>query len=66
MLKNIKNHRKYSTNSLEQSALSFIRNSCQGLRFDKSKTMNFNLSELDFDGTSLKKNQIPYNYGKRH
>lgn len=69
MLKNEKNKngRKYSEHSLEQCALQFVRENCQGLRFDESKVADiFNTlkEEMDFDGTSLKKGQIPYNMEK--
>ncbi len=65
--------RKYPKDSLEQSALMFIRNRCQGLRFDKSKVTDISdkkvealdkIEKLDFDGTSLKPKQIPYNMEK--
>nr|MCR4567243.1 hypothetical protein [Pseudobutyrivibrio sp.] len=54
----------YATESLEGAALSFIRDLCEGLRFDKNKATSFNDNNLDFDGTSLKANQIPYNMEK--
>ena len=44
--------------TLYGAALSFIRNSCEGLRFNKNKTVD------DFEGKSLKPNQIPYNMEK--
>lgn len=53
----------YATESLEGAALSFIRDLCEELRFDKTKAMSFE-DKLDFDGTSLKANQIPYNMEK--
>ena len=53
----------YATESLEGAALSFIRDLCEKLRFDKTKAMSFE-DKLDFDGTSLKANQIPYNMEK--
>lgn len=54
----------YATESMEGAALSFIRDLCEGLRFDKNKATSFNDNNLDFDGTSLKANQIPYNMEK--
>ena len=54
----------YATESLEGAALSFIRDLCEGLRFDKNKATSFTENNLDFDGTSLKANQIPYNMEK--
>lgn len=70
MLKNEKNksvRSSYAKNSLEQCALRFVRENCQGLRFDESKVtdiFNTGKKELDFEGTSLKKGQIPYNMEK--
>jgi hypothetical protein len=44
--------------NLEEHAIHFIRESCNELRFNRDpKYMNFE----DNEGTSLKKNQIPYN-----
>ena len=54
----------YATESLEGAALSFIRDLCEGLRFDKNKATSFTENNLDFDGKSLKANQIPYNMEK--
>lgn len=56
--------RKYATNSLEGAALSFIRESCEGLRFDKNKATSISDGNLDFEGRSLKLNQIPFNMEK--
>lgn len=53
-----------ASNSLEGAVLSFIREWCEGLRFDKNKAISMNDQELDFDGASLKKNQIPFNMEK--
>ncbi len=81
MLKNKLQPRKYDKNSLETAAIKFIRESCEGLRFDKdkvSKIKNVNFSSIDFtgdspkykddtvdfEGASIKKNQIPYNMEK--
>lgn len=67
MLKNDIIPRNYPEGSLEQSALLFIRNRCQGLRFDKNRVTDITgkkAEELDFDGTSLQANQIPYNMEK--
>lgn len=52
------------SDSLEEAALSFIRERCEGLRFDKSKAVSKECDELDFDGTSLKAGQIPFNMEK--
>lgn len=54
----------YATESLEGAALSFIRDLCEGLRFDKNKATSLTENNLDFDGTSLKAKQIPYNMEK--
>ncbi len=51
-------------NSFEKAALDFIRDSCQGLRFDMSKAVNIDSDKLDFEGKSLKYGQIPYNMEK--
>lgn len=56
--------REYAADTLEGAALAFIRESCEGLRFDKRKATTRENSELDSDGTSLKKNQIPFNMEK--
>ncbi len=67
---------KYAPESLEGAALSFIRKSCEGLRFDKSKAVSISAGErdaqragentvvLDTDGKSNKLGQIPYNMEK--
>ena len=54
----------YAPKSLEGAALSFIRDLCEGLRFDKSKATSFSDDNLDSAGTSLKANQIPFNMEK--
>ena len=59
----IKKH-DYAPYSLEGAALSFIREYCEGLRFDKKKATSILSDNLDFDGTSLKANQIPFNMEK--
>lgn len=64
MLKNKVIPRNYPKDSLGQSALSFIRDYCEGLRFDKERATSIDAAELDFDGSSLKANQIPYNMEK--
>lgn len=56
--------RDYAPDTLEEAALSFIRENCEGLRFDKSKVVSRNSGELDTDGTSIKPNQIPFNMEK--
>lgn len=45
----------YASDSLEGAALSFIRDWCEELRFDKNKATSMNLDEIDLEGTSLKK-----------
>lgn len=64
MLRNKVVTRNYTNNSLEQAALAFIREDCQGLRFDAQKATDIHDENLDFEGTSLKANQIPYNMEK--
>lgn len=69
MLKNKVVLRNYSKNTLEEAALTFIRERCEGLRFDTGKVTNikaadFNSDSLDSDGTSIEVNQIPYNMEK--
>lgn len=56
--------RDYAPDTLEGAALSFIRENCEGLRFDKSKAVSRNSGVLDTDGTSIKPNQIPFNMEK--
>ena len=65
MLHNERIGRKhYAVNSLEGAALAFIRESCEKLRFDRDKSMFFTNDNLDFEGGSIKKNQIPFNMEK--
>lgn len=54
----------YEKNSLEESALTFIREYCEKLRFDKTKAMYASAAHLDREGKSLKANQIPLNMEK--
>jgi len=54
----------YTPESLEGAALSFIRERCEQLRFDKSKATSMNSDALDFEGTSVKVKQIPFNMEK--
>lgn len=56
--------RDYPSESLEGAALSFVRDCCEELRFDKNKATTLSSKELDFDGTSLKTKQIPFNMEK--
>lgn len=56
--------RDYAPDTLEEAALSFIREYCEELRFDKSKAASMTNERLDYDGTSLKPNQIPFNMEK--
>lgn len=46
--------------SLEKNAILFIRESCEGLRFDRKDEKREALDDLD--GRSLKENQVPYNF----
>lgn len=54
----------YAKASLERAALLFIRECCEELRFDKSRATSMNTDSIDFDGTSLNPNQIPFNMEK--
>lgn len=54
----------YISDSLEGAAVSFIRDYCEGLRFDKAKATSMDADGIDFEGTSLKANQIPFNMEK--
>ena len=56
--------RNYAPYTLEGAALSFIRECCEGLRFDKNKAVSISDDNLDLDGASLKRNQIPFNMEK--
>ena len=47
-------------NSLKRSALRFIHNSCEGLKFDAEKEAEEERTG-EYLGTSLKPKQIPYN-----
>lgn len=64
MLKNQIKPIEYGTNTLEGAALLFIREYCEGLRFDKSKAVDIAADKLDREGRSLKANQIPFNMEK--
>lgn len=64
MLKNEILEKKYNKNSLEQAAISFIRDNCEGLRFASDKASCISSEELDYEGKSLKSNQIPLNMEK--
>lgn len=67
MLRNQAVSRNYLKNTLEQEALSFIREDCQGLGFDRDKVTDINDTrgkKLDFEGTSIKRGQIPFNMEK--
>lgn len=50
-------------NGLEQQALTFLRENCEGLRYDPQRAMTPD-GPADRDGTSLKPGQIPYNMEK--
>lgn len=54
----------YAPDSLEGAALSFIRDWCEELRFDKNKAASMNDDNIDFDGKSIRENQIPFNMEK--
>ncbi len=54
----------YAPGSLEGAALSFVRTSCEGLRFDRSKAVTAGTGELDSDGKSNRPGQIPFNMEK--
>lgn len=56
--------RNYAPYTLEGAALSFIRECCEGLRFDKNKAVSISDDNLDLDGASLRRNQIPFNMEK--
>lgn len=56
--------RDYLPDTLEAKAISFIRERCEGLRFDKSKAKSRDDSQMDFDGTSLENVKIPLNMEK--
>lgn len=60
-LKNSGEKRKYTENDLEASALRFIRERCEGLRFDMQKSMCEDPEKKIFFGRSIGMNQIPYN-----
>lgn len=60
-LKNSGGKRKYAESSLEASALKFIRDCCEDLRFDQDKTADEDFEKKIFLGSSIGPNQIPYN-----
>ena len=47
--------------SLKGAVLTFVRENCEGLRFDKEKAAGEDAEKGVFFGTSLKENEIPYN-----
>lgn len=53
--------KQYAEYSLEYEALKFIRERCEGLRFDSDRAKAGN---VDRDGKSIKSNPIPYNMEK--
>ncbi len=62
MLKGVA-EKEYKTADLADSALLFIRETCEGLRFDPEKAGETDTGNY-FTGTSLKENQIPFNMEK--
>ena len=69
MLKNKVVPRNYSKNTLEEAALTFIRERCEGLRFDTEKVTDikvegFDSPRIDSDGTSIGTTKIPFNMEK--
>lgn len=62
MLKNPLKENRYEEFGLDGAALRFVRERCEGLRFDAQKAAEE--SENHYLGTSLKANQIPYNMEK--
>lgn len=60
-LKNKIPSKKYREYSLEHEALKFVRERCEGLKFDSEKAEAGN---RDWDGNSIRPNQIPYNMEK--
>ena len=61
MLKNAVNNRNYASTSLEGAALAFLRESCEGLRFNQKMAKMENAEQGIYLGKSLSKNEIPYN-----
>lgn len=57
------NERKYTDHSLEAEAISFIRNRCEGLRFDITRS-DEDGERKAYTGKSIEINQIPYNMEK--
>lgn len=55
---------EFDLNSLEAFVLRFMNDRLEGLRFDKKKESNYSEKSIELDGTSFKKNQIPYNMEK--
>ncbi len=54
----------YLRDTLEGAVFNFIRERCEGLRFDRNKAVRMTDDNIDFDGRSLKENQIPFNMEK--
>ena len=57
------NEKKYENYSLEAEAISFIRNRCEGLRFDETKS-DEDGKKKEYTGKSIATGQIPYNMEK--
>lgn len=60
MLKRSGSGRNCKPDSLAGMSLDFIREDCEGLRFDREKASREDFSRGVFLGTGLKANQIPY------
>lgn len=61
MLKNAVNNRNYESTSLEGAALAFLKESCEGLRFNQKMAKMENAEQGIYLGKSLSKDEIPYN-----
>ena len=57
------NEKRFENHSLEAEAISFIRNRCEGLRFDNTKSDEDGKNKA-YTGKSIKTGQIPYNMEK--
>lgn len=64
MLRNKLTDIKYDKYSLEGAALRFIRESCEELRFSDKYAKSLDCQNLDHEGSSISRNQIPYNMEK--
>ena len=63
-LEKMSNYKQKESGSLQEMVLSFIRNRCEGLRFDSSREDEKTTQK--YTGKSKKPNVIPYKHADGH